>query len=115
MKYVLMFTTREDGNGAWEHLSPAEREAAYGRIMEWFGRNAAVITGGEELQPAGTATTVRFEKSGPVVTDGPFIEAKEGIGGYAEVEVQDLDQAIELAKTWPGGNAVEIRPVVTHS
>ena len=47
------------------------------------------------------------------VTDGPFIESKEVIGGYAEVEVADLDEALAMAKEWPG--TVEIRPVVDHS
>jgi hypothetical protein len=47
-----------------------------------------------------------------VVTDGPFLEGKEQIGGYAEVQVADLDEALEMAKTWPGRGTVEIRPVV---
>jgi hypothetical protein len=46
-----------------------------------------------------------------MVVDGPFIEAKEAIGSYAIIEVPDLDAAITLAKGWPGGGAVEIRPV----
>jgi hypothetical protein len=55
---------------------------------------------------------VRFEGGDPIVTDGPFLEGNELIGGYASVEVGDLDQAIAMAKAWPGGGAVEIRPVV---
>jgi hypothetical protein len=50
-----------------------------------------------------------------MVVDGPFIEAKEVIGGYAIVEVADLDEALQMAKTWPGQTSVEIRPVVDHS
>ncbi len=49
-----------------------------------------------------------------MVTDGPYIESKEVIGGYAEVEVADLDEALEIAKTWPGQMGVEVRPVVEH-
>ena len=48
------------------------------------------------------------------MVDGPFIEAKEVIGGYAEVEVADLDEALEIAKTWPGQTSVEVRPIVEH-
>ena len=47
-----------------------------------------------------------------MVTDGPFIEAKEQIGGYAAIEVADLDEALRMARTWPGRGAVEIRPVM---
>jgi hypothetical protein len=48
-----------------------------------------------------------------MVTDGPFIEAKEVIGGFAVVDVANLDEALELAKSWPGGD-VEVRPIVEH-
>jgi hypothetical protein len=48
-----------------------------------------------------------------MVTDGPYLEGKEGIGGYAEIEVADLDEALRMAKTWPGRGTVEIRPVIT--
>ena len=70
---------------------------------------------GEELQPRHTATTVRF---GPdhsaVITDGPFVESKEMVGGWAIVDVADLDEALALAKSWPGRDGVEVRPVVNH-
>ena len=63
----------------------------------------------------GSSTTVRFKNGKPIVTDGPFIEAKEIVGGFAIVEVKDLDEALAMAKTWPGGGEgriVEVRPVV---
>ena len=107
MKYVLMFTGSQD--------DPSPSPEVYGRIMEWFQTNGSKIVGGEELQGISTATTVRFTDGKPVVTDGPFIETKEVISGYAEVEVADLDEAIALAKGWPGQGAVEIRPTVDHS
>ena len=47
------------------------------------------------------------------MTDGPFLEGKESIGGYTEIDVADLDEAVRMAKTWPGRGTVEIRPVVT--
>jgi len=61
-------------------------------------------------------TTVRLgriQRSGdaPIVTDGPFVEAKEAVGSYAVVEVKDRDEAIAIAKSWPAGGLVEVRPI----
>lgn len=111
MKYVLLFAGTMEPE---ERASSPEMAAAYERIGKWFeeyGR-AGKIVGGHELKGPHTATTVRFREGKPVVTDGPFIEAKEVIGGYAELEVADLDEALEIAKTWPGQMDVEVRPVV---
>ena len=67
---------------------------------------------GYQLQPVSTATTVRRGENGSrVVTDGPFAESGEVVGGYCIVNVADLDEALALAKSWPGGS-VEVRPVV---
>ncbi|HEX5856812.1 MAG TPA: YciI family protein [Microbacterium sp.] len=114
MKYVIMFTSRPDLDAA---VPPERAQEVYGRIYEWFGEHAAVITdSGAELQPVATATTVKHGDSGAVVVDGPFAESKEVIGGFSVIDVPDLDAAIAIAKTWPSlelpGNAVEIRPMV---
>ena len=114
MKYVLLFGDTKERAKQWESMPEAERRAAYGKIDQWFGKYSSKITGGHELQPERTATTVKFNGSKPVVTDGPFIEGKESIGGYAEVDVADLDEAIEMAKGWPTGGPVEVRPVVAR-
>jgi hypothetical protein len=81
-----------------------------------FGeRNAAAIRGGNALQPTATATSVRPSPSGGfAVTDGPFAETKEALGGYYLVEAADLDEALDMAKQIPmpfGG--VEVRPIRT--
>ena len=112
MKYVFLFTGPDD---EWEATPADERERTYAEIAKWFAEHgeAGRITGGEELMPARTATTVRKQGDRIVMTDGPFIESKETVGGFAVVEVPDLDAALALAKTWPG-NTVEVRPVVTH-
>jgi hypothetical protein len=112
MKYVLLFTDSKERARQWEAMPEAQRAAAYAPINQWFGKYAGKITGGHELQPDSTATTVRFNGGKPVVTDGPFIEGKEVLGGYAEVSVSDLDEAIAMAKEWPTGGPVEVRPVV---
>jgi hypothetical protein len=69
-----------------------------------------VIVAGEALAPSGTSTTVR-NGSTPVVTDGPFIETKEALGGFYTVDCADLDQALAFAQTLPG-DVVEVRPVI---
>src|SRR5262245_56538681 len=72
---------------------------------------AATSCRGRRLQPR-----CRFGRGeSPTVTDGPFMEGKEQIGGYAEIDVVNLDEALEMARAWPGRGTVEIRPVVvTH-
>ena len=113
MKYMLMFV---DDQEAFNSMAPDVQAQMYQQIGEWWGKNASEgrIVGGEQLQPPNTATTVRHSRNGgdPVTTDGPFIEAKEGIGGFAIVDVPDLDGALELARTWPPGGIVEVRPLV---
>ena len=112
MKYMLMFVGTE---ADWERFSPDEKKTAYDQIMKWWGEHSAAgrIVGGEELKPTNAATTVRRQANGKItVTDGPYIEAKETLGGYAIVDVPDLDAAIELAKGWPPLQTVEIRPIV---
>lgn len=113
MKYMLLFVNDE----AWyERSSPEEIRRGYDAVMKWWGEHSAAgrIVGGEELKPTRTATTVRRKDGKVSVTDGPFIESKEALGGYAIVEVPDLDAAISLAKTWPTGGTVEVREIVTH-
>jgi hypothetical protein len=72
---------------------------------------AGKIRGGRKLQAPETATTVRLEGGEPVITDGPFVEGKEVVSGYAEIEVSDLDEALRMVQTWPGCPVVEIRPL----
>ncbi len=84
---------------------------AHNRFAAGVEQHGAKLLGGEALQPTGTATSVR---AGSEVTDGPFVETKEAIGGYLFFEAEDLDAAIELAGRIPAarmGGAIEIRPV----
>jgi hypothetical protein len=114
VKYVLLFCGTDEDARAFAALSEAELKERYAQVGRWFAENHGRIGGTNQLQGAETATSVRFGPDGtPVVTDGPFLEGKEQIGGYAEIEVADLDEALEMAKTWPGRGTVEIRPVVT--
>lgn len=110
MRYVLLFAGDQS---AFNSMTPDDVKAIYGQIGEWWGKHSAagVITGGEQLQPPNTATTVRHNNGSTAVTDGPYVEAKEQIGGFALVDVDNLDQALDLAKTWPAKGTVEVRPL----
>ncbi|WP_458317736.1 YciI family protein [Mycolicibacterium brisbanense] len=111
MKYVLMFVETEQFTRDMAAMSDAERQRAYERVNEWFAGNADKLRGGSKLKSAETATTVRLDRGEPVVLDGPFVEGKEVVSGYVEIEVADLDEALQAAKTWPGCPVVEIRPI----
>lgn len=116
MRYLLMFYADES---AWAALPDAERTAAIGRIGQWFGglARAGTIVDGKRLRGGkAMTTTVRLgsiQRSGdaPIVTDGPFIEAKESVGSYAVIEVPDREAAVAVAASWPAGGLVEIRPL----
>jgi hypothetical protein len=111
VKYVLLFVETEQFMKELHAMGPADRERAYGRVNEWFAANAGKIRSGNKLQAPETATTLRLDRGEPVILDGPFVEGKEVVSGYTEIEVADLDEAIRMVKTWPGCPVVEIRPI----
>jgi hypothetical protein len=114
MKYLMLFCGTDEDARAFGELSPDQLRERYAQVGRWFAENKGRIGATGQLQGPDTATSVRFGGDGAVVvTDGPFLEGKEQIGGYAEIEVADLDEALEMAKTWPGRGTVEIRPAVT--
>jgi hypothetical protein len=116
MKYVLMFVGSTEDQDSFDRLPAEQRAAAYERAGKWFEEQsrAGRLVGGAELQGPTSSTTVRIKNGKAMVTDGPYIEAKEIIGGFAIIEVKDLDEALAVAKAWPAG-AVEVRPVIDHS
>src|SRR2546429_1499260 len=112
MKYLLLFCNSAEDAAAYAAKSQAELDEMFDQVRGWIAEYGPKVGARGQLQPLDTATTVRFLGDGqPVVTDGPFLEGKEGVGGYCEIEAADLDAALRTAKTWPGGGAVEIRPV----
>jgi len=111
VKYVLMFVETERFARELEEMGELEQRAAYEAVERWFAENADKITHATHLAPVHTATTVRLGAGEPVVTDGPFVEGKEVVSGFVEVDVADLDEALKLARTWPACPIVEIRPV----
>jgi hypothetical protein len=112
MRYVLLFVETEQFEADLQAMNQSDRDRAYDLVGQWFMDHADKVRGGNKLQPAGTATTVRLDAGGgPLVTDGPFVEGKEVVSGYSEIEVADLDEALEMVRTWPGCPVVEIRPL----
>ena len=111
MKYVLMFVETPQFAADLAGMSEAERERACARVGQWLAEHRDKITHSTHLRPAETATTVRLTGDEPMIVDGPFVEGKEVVSGYVEIEVADLDEALRLARTWPGCPVVEIRPV----
>jgi hypothetical protein len=107
-KYAFLFL---DDGVDYQGAPTPEQQQVYADIFKWFDTNGSKITdGGAELQPTRTATTIRKTDGKVTVVDGPFIEAKEAIGGFSVVEAVDMAAAVDLAKTWPG-YGIEIRPV----
>ena len=111
MKYVLLFVDTPEFAAELDAMSPDEWEQAVKKVHAWLDTNADKIRGGNKLRAPETATTVRLDRGEPVVTDGPFVEGKEVVSGYTEIDVADLDEALRMVKTWPGCPIVEIRPL----
>jgi hypothetical protein len=85
---------------------------AHGRFAEQVVEKGGKILGGDALAPISTATSIRND----VVTDGPFVETKEALGGFYKIEASDLDHALAIAKLCPAPQGgVEVRPVVDTS
>lgn len=113
MKYVFLLCDSAEDRALRASLPEDQVAAMYGAIGKWFEDHSSRILDAMELQPPETATTVRFtDVHEPLVTDGPFIETNETVGGYAVVEAEDLDDALSMARTWPGRGPVEVRPAV---
>jgi hypothetical protein len=112
MQYLALIYGDESG---WEQLSQAEREEIYKHYTA-FGeeaRQAGVVKDGNELDSTSTATTVRVRGDETLVTDGPFTELKEALGGYYVLECDSIDEACRWAAKIPAAahGAIEVRPV----
>jgi hypothetical protein len=110
MKYLLLIYTDEQ---AW---TEAERAQCYGESTELAHelQSKGQFLATAPLQPAATATTVKVRGGKRLVTDGPFAEAREQLGGYFLVDARNLDEAMDIAGRIPGARkgSVEIRPVL---
>jgi hypothetical protein len=98
---------------AWNQLSAEEQQGVFADYQAL--NQTPGVTPGMQLAPPDTATTVRVQDGKALVTDGPFVETKEALGGYLHFEADDLDAAIEVAARIPAarmGGAIEVRPIV---
>jgi hypothetical protein len=113
MKYVATIYSDER---IPENRSEEEYQAVNQAYIDLIGemQQKGVMLGGEALQPTATATTVRVRGRERQVTDGPFAETKEQLGGFFLLECKDLDEAIDWAAKIPGAaeGCVEVRPVI---
>jgi hypothetical protein len=112
LKYLLQIYPAA-ATDEFERLSEDQQNAIVGEYLA-IEQSPGVIAG-DQLQPVETATTVRVENGQTLLTDGPFVEAKEHLGGYMVVDADDLDGALEIAARIPAarmGGAVEVRPLV---
>ena len=111
MKYALLIYPKP---GSHEALGADEYESV--NAQYWALREDSRCLGGAHLQPAESATTVRYGGGENLIIDGPYADTKEVLGGYYVVDVKDLDRALELAGQLPGVrhefDVIEVRPLL---
>jgi hypothetical protein len=117
VQYLLLIYGDERAQAeAWEGLGEDEQNREMGKWYSYTDelRKAGVHVAGEALQPTATAKTVRVEDGERLVTDGPFAETKEQLGGYYIVDVDSEEQALEWAAKMPSlpHGSVEVRPIM---
>jgi hypothetical protein len=110
MKYMLLIYTEE------QKVTESSREHCYQEAMRYIHelREKGHYLAASPLHPSSTATSVRVHDGHPLITDGPFAETREQLGGYYLIEAKDLDEAISIAVRLPGvrSGTVEVRPVM---
>ncbi|HLW52309.1 MAG TPA: YciI family protein [Candidatus Angelobacter sp.] len=113
MQYLLLIY---DAEANWNAVSEAERQKMYGQYMDLTQdlQKNGKYKSGNQLQPIASAATVRIRDGKKTITDGPFAETKEQLGGYYLVEAKDRDEALAIAARIPSARlgCVEVRPVV---
>ena len=116
MQYLLLIYNDEN---RWQSMPDDERNAIIGEYFAYTEelRRAGAYLNGNPLQPTSSATTVRVRDGEALMTDGPFAETKEQLGGYYLIDAENLDEAIQVASRIPSARwgSIEIRPVVDFS
>jgi len=113
MQYMLLIYSNEKD---WDKQTPEQM----GEVMNAYNAFTESIVksgnykAGEALQPVSTATTVRVRNGKPQITDGPFAETREQLGGFYWIEAKDLDQALQIAARIPSAlvGSIEVRPIM---
>ena len=118
MRYVLFNYVHPEDAAAWEAWSPEEQAADIERHRAWFGKWREHIRGGEELDAPHRVKTLRRGRQGEgiVVTDGPYVETKEILGGFVIFEAADVAEALAIAGEWPSlanqpNGTVQVQPI----
>lgn len=113
MRYLLLIYGDE---AAWADATPEEMQPVMAAYMAYGEAITAegIMRGGDALQPTASATTVRVRDGETLMSDGPFAETREQLGGFYMVECDSLDQAIDAARRIPGAltGAIEVRPIM---
>jgi len=114
MQFLLLIYDQEK---RWTKLSETQQSAETQEFGAFGEECAQAIRGGNALQPTPTAKTVRVRDGKLLVTDGPFAETKEQLGGYYLVEANNADEAISIAAKvpWARYGSIEVRPIMTFS
>ncbi|HEY4240215.1 MAG TPA: YciI family protein [Kofleriaceae bacterium] len=116
MQYLLLIYDRES---AWKEMPEGRRHsmfAEYGKLTEDIKQSGHYV-GGNALQGIDTATSVRVRDGKTSITDGPFAETREQLGGYYLIEAKDLDEATAIAARIPSAQigTIEVRPIMTYT
>ncbi len=113
MQYMLLIYEDE---ALWSRMTDDDRNRLFGEYFSYTEevRQAGAFVAGAPLQPTQTATTVRVRDGERLMTDGPFAETKEQLGGYYLVRCDNLDEAVEIATHIPDAvrGSIEVRPVM---
>lgn len=118
MRYVMFNWVNPEDAARWESWSPEEKEADTERHRAWFRKFGENVVSGEELDEPRHVKTLRPGRQGEgvVVTDGPYVETKELLGGFVVFEAADMDEAVAMASEWPSLSTlpeatVQVQPV----
>lgn len=115
MRYVMFTYPDPELVETYEQLPPEEIQAHVARHVAWFQKHRSHIVGGEELGYPRKARSIRRRGGRVVISDGPFIETKEMLGGFVILETADIDEALRIASEWPSleaeGGGVTVQPV----
>ena len=117
MRYVLFNWLSPEDVADWASWTAEQQQADVQRHTEWFTKHRDHIVGGEELDDPRTVKTLRPGRQGEgvVVTDGPYVESKEILGGFVILEAASIDEAVEIASDWPSltsqpNSTVQVQP-----
>jgi hypothetical protein len=111
MKYAMVIVKSDD-----DQEPPSEAQREFESIVRWWAdlRDRGKVVAAARLAPPRTAATVSWRDQAPIVTDGPYVEAKETVGGFVVLDVESESEALEIAGSWPNkvGTRIEVRAVL---